>query len=201
MPSVHFLLSHLQTNHFKINKDNAYYIVDPGGDLTYTKQKFQPFFERKKHWKGIIGIAPDETQFKKALTEYDIFIYTGHGSGSQYYPSDEVQKIRIQACSILMGCSSGNQYVLGDFEPYGTILAYIIAGCPCVVGNLWDVTDRDIDRLTEDFLESWLKESDDEKGSKENLICTFLNKSRLACKMTHLNGSAPIVYGLPVNFK
>jgi hypothetical protein len=54
--------------------------------------------------------------------------YTGHGSGSQYYPSDEVQKLRIQACSILMGCSSGNQYVLGEFEPYGTILAYIIAG-------------------------------------------------------------------------
>jgi len=27
-----------------------------------------------------------------------------------------------------MGCSSGNQYVLGDFEPYGTVLAYIIAG-------------------------------------------------------------------------
>jgi hypothetical protein len=54
--------------------------------------------------------------------------YTGHGSGSQYYPSDEVQKLRIQACSILMGCSSGNQYVLGDFEPYGTVLAYIIAG-------------------------------------------------------------------------
>ena len=51
-----------------------------------------------------------------------------------------------------MGCSSGNQYVMGDFEPYGTILAYIIAGCPCVVGNLWDVTDRDIDRLTEEFL-------------------------------------------------
>jgi len=27
-----------------------------------------------------------------------------------------------------MGCSSGNQYVMGDFEPYGTVLAYILAG-------------------------------------------------------------------------
>ncbi len=74
MPSIHFLLSHLQTNSFKINKDNAFYIVDPGGDLTYTQKKFQPFFERKKNWKGLIGIAPDESQFKKALTEYDIFM-------------------------------------------------------------------------------------------------------------------------------
>ncbi len=101
-----------------------------------------------------------------------------------------------------MGCSSGNQYVLGDFEPYGTVLAYIIAGCPCIVGNLWDVTDRDIDRLTEDFLESWLKETDEDKRQyKDSLICAHLNKSRKACKMAYLNGSAPIVYGLPVNFK
>ena len=74
MPSIHFLLSHIQTNSFAINKENAFYIVDPGGDLAYTKQKFQPFFERKKNWKGIIGIAPDENQFKKGLTDYDIFM-------------------------------------------------------------------------------------------------------------------------------
>lgn len=61
--------------------------------------------------------------------------YTGHGSGSQYYPSDDVQKLRVQACSILMGCSSGSQYVLGDFEPYGTVLAYIIAGWYATTNN------------------------------------------------------------------
>jgi separase len=48
-----------------------------------------------------------------------------------------------------MGCSSGNQYVLGDFEPYGTVLEYILAGCPCIVGNLRNVTGRDIDKSTE----------------------------------------------------
>ena len=56
------------------------------------------------------------------------FRYTGHGSGSQYYPSEDVQKLRIKACSILMGCSSGNQYVMGEFEPHGTVLAYVLAG-------------------------------------------------------------------------
>jgi hypothetical protein len=211
MPSIHFLLSHIQINKFLINQDNTFYIVDPGGDLAHTKQKFQTFFEKKKNWTGLIGVAPDETLFKKALTEYELFIYTGHGSGSQYYPTDDVQKLRVQACSILMGCSSGSQYVMGDFEPYGTILAYILAGCPCIVGNLWDVTDRDIDRLTEEFLESWLQEHEKnstEKGEekhdtllKDNTICFHLIKARSACKMTYLNGSAPIVYGLPVDFK
>ena len=103
-------------------------VHNKGGDLAHTKEKFKIFFEQQKNWNGIIGHAPDEPEFKKALTEYDLFIYTGHGSGSQYYPSDEVQKLRVQACSILMGCSSGNQYVMGDFEPFGTILAYILAG-------------------------------------------------------------------------
>ena len=55
-----------------------------------------------------------------------------------------------------MGCSSVNQYTMGEFEPYGTILAYILAGCPCVVGNLWDVTERDNDLFTVEFLNSWL---------------------------------------------
>ena len=222
MPSIHFLASHILINSFQINKDKAYYIVDPGSDLTHTREKFQTFFEKWQTWNGIIGVAPNESQFKKALTEYELFIYTGHGSGSQYYPSDDVQKLRVQACSILMGCSSGNQYVMGDFEPYGTVLAYILAGCPCIVGNLWDVTDRDIDRLTEQFLDSWLKANDttttttngekSESGAThanravsllgdQNSICYHLNKARSACKMNYLNGSAPIVFGLPVNFK
>ena len=214
MPSIHFLSSHIQINSLKINKDKAFYIVDPGSDLTHTREKFQSFFEKRKSWNGIIGIPPNENQFKKALTEYELFIYTGHGSGSQYYPSDDVQKLRVQACSILMGCSSGNQYVMGDFEPYGTVLAYILAGCPCIVGNLWDVTDRDIDRLTEEFLESWIKDHEDKNNEDDkeeedkngqhfdsSTICVHLTKARKACKMAYLNGSAPIVYGLPVKFK
>ena len=128
MPSIHFLQSHLAINSFTINKERAYYIVDPGSDLTHTREKFQTFFQKRKNWDGLIGVPPNESQFKKALTEYELFIYTGHGSGSQYYPSEDVQKLRVQACSILMGCSSGNQYVMGDFEPYGTVLAYILAG-------------------------------------------------------------------------
>ena len=64
------------------------------------------------------------------------------------------------------------------------------------------MTDRDIDRLTEEFLDSWIKESNEEHPTDINqAICTHLNKARNACKMTFLNGSAPIVYGLPVNFK
>ena len=48
------------------------------------------------------------------------------------------------------------------------IFIFIFFCSPCVVGNLWDVTDRDIDRLTEDFLESWLKENDDNDETEDH---------------------------------
>ena len=70
---------------------------------------------------------------------------------------------------------------------------------PCVVGNLWDVTDIDIDRLTDDLLRSWLNTPD--QNQTTNNICVHLNKARSTCKMSHLNGSAPVIYGLPVYFK
>jgi separase len=132
--------------------------------------------------------------------------YTGHGSGSQYFPSEDVEKLRVNACSILMGCSSGDQYTMGEFEPYGTILAYILAGCPSVVGNLWDVTDRDIDRFTEDFLKSWMNLDINEitnttDNDDSSNICTHLIKARNACKLSHLNGSAPVIYGMPLSFE
>ena len=74
MPSIHFLLSHIQINSININKEKAFYIVDPGSDLTHTREKFQSFFEKRKNWNGIIGKAPNEAEFKKALTEYELFM-------------------------------------------------------------------------------------------------------------------------------
>ncbi len=98
-----------------------------------------------------------------------------------------------------MGCSSGNQYTMGEFEPYGTILAYILAGCPSVVDNLWDVADRDIDRFTEDFLKSWLNlDSKNIENTDSSDICTNLIKARSVCKLSHLIGSAPVIFGMPL---
>jgi separase len=74
MPSIHFLLAHLKTCAATINKQNAFYIVDPGCDFVHTREKIQSFFQSQKSWQGIIGVAPDESQYKKALTEYQLFM-------------------------------------------------------------------------------------------------------------------------------
>jgi hypothetical protein len=64
----------LETSKTKISKNNAYYIVDPAGDLVHTKQKFEALFENQTGWEGIIGRSPDESEFKKALTEFELFM-------------------------------------------------------------------------------------------------------------------------------
>jgi hypothetical protein len=56
--------------------------------------------------------------------------------------------------ALLMGCSSAR---LAGAEgaghaAVGPVATYVARGCPCAVANLWDVTDRDIDRFTERLL-------------------------------------------------
>ena len=61
-----------------------------------------------------------------------------------------------------------------------------------MVANLWDVTDKDIDKYTAELLKSWWSAED---GSD---LIPYVQKARKACKMKYLVGSAPVVYGLPV---
>ena len=66
---------------------------------------------------------------------------------------------RCTSIVILMGCSSATLHSISRsnkeniplqvqryYEPDGIATSYLNAGAPCVIGNLWDVTDRDIDR-------------------------------------------------------
>jgi separase len=58
-----------------------------------------------------------------------------------------------------MGCSSGTLQCKGSYAPRGAPLSYLSAGSPSVVANLWDVSDKDIDRFSKVLLDSWLQEN------------------------------------------
>lgn len=66
---------------------------------------------------------------------------------------------------------------------------------PLVLGNLWDVTDRDIDRYMQALLNNWLK-----AGSGTPLL-QYIIESRQAPKLRYMIGAAPVAYGLPVFLK
>ena len=57
-----------------------------------------------------------------------------------------------------MGCSSGSLTLNGCYAPNGAPLSYLLAGSPVIVANLWEVTDKDIDRFGKAVLDAWFKE-------------------------------------------
>jgi separase len=81
-----------------------------------------------------------------------------------------------------------------------------------VVANLWDVTDRDIDRFAAKVLQKWSGASSD--GSADTAddaladrdavsglvdISSAISASREACRLPALVGSAVVCCGLPAS--
>lgn len=125
-------------------------------------------------WKGCVGQMPTPEFMTDAITQANgLLLYCGHGGGERFFSRSRVEDLiacssedESQQCRgclssiVLMGCSSGKLKSVNSpkenpsdqmvypmhYEPEGMALSYIFAGAPCVVGNLWDVTDRDIDR-------------------------------------------------------
>nr|XP_033793934.1 separin [Geotrypetes seraphini]XP_033793935.1 separin [Geotrypetes seraphini]XP_033793936.1 separin [Geotrypetes seraphini] len=176
-----------------VNASNTFYILNPHANLPGTEERLRDWFQSEPGWKGVIGKAPTPHQVQSALSEHDLYIYAGHGAGVQFLDGQSLMRLDGNAVSLLFGCSTAALVVRGNLEGVGIILKYIMAGCPLVLGNLWDVTDRDIDRYTVALLQSWIK-----AGSGAPIL-KYVAQSRQATKLKHLIGAAPVVYGLPVS--
>ncbi|KAK5872315.1 hypothetical protein PBY51_013029 [Eleginops maclovinus] len=203
MPSLHSLIG------LSIQKENdsdsilkqgvdtrqVFYVLNPDANLENSQERFKEWFSSKPDWDGVCGVAPDSGQLEEVVATKDLYIFVGHGAGARFLDSQTVLKRQMRAAALLFGCSSAALAVRGDQEGQGIILNYLIAGCPFVLGNLWDVTDRDIDRFTKYLLESWLS-----AGSGAPLL-DYMGPSRQATHLKHLIGAAPVVYGLPVHLQ
>lgn len=83
---------------------------------------------------------------------------------------------------------------------------YLLGGSTFVVGNLWDVTDRDLDKFS---IESMSKLFPRLPTDNNNEACNQLQQdsiisisesiqsSRQICKLKYVVGCAPVTYGLP----
>lgn len=84
-------------------------------------------------------------------------------------------------------------------------LSLFLSWCsPTLVANLWDVTDKDIDkfaqavfddlRLTPEGVCTWSADAPNGAGTS---VVQAVAKAREACKLKYLTGAAPVVYGIP----
>lgn len=185
----------------------GYYVLDPEANLPHTRKQLRPVFQelgRRLGWSGVQGEAPTEDAMAQTLEEVDIFAYCGHGAGELLVGRDAVAGLTECAVAILMGCSSGRLKGYGDFEPMGMATSYLAGGSPAVVANLWDVTDKDIDRFSVALFEAFLGEGEGvggagKGGSRRALtLAHAVAESRSECKMPFIIGYAPVCYGIPV---
>ncbi|WRT66903.1 uncharacterized protein IL334_003868 [Kwoniella shivajii] len=194
-----------------INSRRTFYILNPSGDLVKTEQHFKAWIDHmvdKAGWKGIIGRPPTELELTAALKDYDLVLYFGHGGAEQYIRSHKIRNLPQCATTMLWGCSSGLMKEQGDFDRTGTAWNYMIGGCPSLVANLWDVTDRDIDRLSSHVIkllhldQAHIPKSKDRSNTllplSELSTVQAVNLSREECKLKYMTGAAVVVYGLPV---
>ncbi|KAK9825057.1 hypothetical protein WJX74_004795 [Apatococcus lobatus] len=123
------------------------YLLNPGNDLAATQQTFQAWLQQQPSWQGDIGQSVSSDGLAAWLQTQQQFLYFGHGAGDQYLPSKQLRRLHSGCACLLAGCSSGHLAPQGSYSSAGPILAYLLAGCPAVVGSLWDVTDRDLDRF------------------------------------------------------
>lgn len=142
-------------NGLQVDRRSGAAILNPTSDLKATQAVFEPSLRKLPKWDLITQREPSEEEMKSGLETHSLFLYFGHGSGAQYIRSRTVKKLDSCAVALLMGCSSGVLTEAGEFEPYGTPINYIQGGCPALVANLWDVTDKDIDKFSFGALTAW----------------------------------------------
>ncbi|XP_044265442.1 separin isoform X2 [Tribolium madens] len=145
---------------FKIVKkpQSGTYLINPDLDLVNMQNRIESFCNYwLPTWEGIIGARPTNEQFEKLLLSGEIFSYNGHGNGSHFFSTINVEKIRINAVVLLFGCGSTRLTRIGPQTEMSTAShVYLIACSPCTVGMLWEVTDLDTDILATEFLSYWL---------------------------------------------
>jgi separase len=197
-----------------VSASTGTYVLNPSSDLKNTQRFFQPSFaSHLPAWTSHVNQAPNESDFETALSSSEIFLYFGHGSGAQYVRSSRIRALeRCRPATFLMGCSSAALSTAGAFECHGPVWNHLVAGCPAVVGTLWDVTDRDIDRFAGRAFEEWgLFERGTFKDEKKQgravktggmsigvSLTEAVARAKEVCRFRYLNAAAVVQYGIPV---
>ncbi|KAK7087014.1 hypothetical protein SK128_011355 [Halocaridina rubra] len=184
-----------------INPNRAFYVLDPENNLPRTRKRLEGILD-ETGWPGVTAQTPSHEIFKEALSNQDMFVYIGHGSGSKYMPGEIVESAECRAVVLLYGCSSVGLLPNGQIpDPWGAVMNYLVAYCPCVIGMLWDVTDKETDMLTMEMLQTMRGLSTAEGTTMENPpsdLPLLVSQAR-SKRNWYFSRAALSVYGLPLH--
>ena len=208
--------------HYTIPASQGAYMLNPSSDLTLTQETFLPIFQSQlPSFNAIVNRVPTESEFESCLVSNSLFLYFGHGSGAQYIRGRSVRRLKKCAVTWLMGCSSAKMIECGQLESYGMPNYYMHGGSVAMVGTLWDVTDREIDRFALRALCEWglvrERENDGMSGvwKKRKVVRDVvgvgmqerrgkvsldqaLSGAREECMLRYLSAGSVVVWGVPI---
>ncbi|KAK2461139.1 hypothetical protein APHAL10511_006666 [Amanita phalloides] len=201
-------LDNFQSYGAPVDPRKGYYVLNPSGDLGRTQERFINWVKdmEKVGWRGTVGRPPSEQEFLEALQRQDLVVYFGHGGGEQYVRTHKIRHLSQCAATMLWGCSSGALREMGDFDRTGTPNSYFVAGCPTLIANLWDVTDKDIDKFSQSVFDKLklmanyltkVRQDETNQDITRMSVVAAVAQSRDVCKLKYLTGAAPVVYGIP----
>ncbi|GJZ50424.1 separase, partial [Tanacetum coccineum] len=94
---------------------DAYYVINPTG-ITYGEYCLSEWLKNEFRLEGTCH-KPVVKEISEILKTHNLFIYVGHGHGSQHIPIDALAKLDKCASAILMGCYSGLLELEGPYIP------------------------------------------------------------------------------------
>lgn len=68
-----FLPKHHHIDGVDVDRDSLHYVINPGGDLKQTEERFAGIFSQNKQWQGSVGVRPEEPDIVQALAQRHIF--------------------------------------------------------------------------------------------------------------------------------
>lgn len=90
---------------------------------------------------------------------------------------------------MLFGCSSAS-LTQNKCEPNGIAHSHLINKSPGVLGCLWEVTDKDTDKVTDNIFKSLTHHPQN--------LSRIMSSSKKKCKHQFLNGGAIVIFGIPI---
>jgi separase len=188
----------------RVNARQCWYAVDIDSNLSQTRQAMEAFLQdyiTYLDWQGCVGHCPSPELVAQLSSYGEVFIYSGHGAGDKIFSMPDLLQHRA---AFLWGCSSGKLRRQGIFDPTGPALRHLIAGVAMLAANLWDVTDKDLDKLSIACMQIAFKHvvrGDEEEVKRDRdavSVAEALRRAREVCKMKYAVASAAIIYGLPL---
>lgn len=108
-----------------VDISDVLYVVDSQTNLAGSAETVGKFFQSVKEWDGYTSVAPPTNELIKKLNEKSLYIFAGHGSGSDCVGGwGRVVRKGISSTMHLIGCASGRLRDNGRTEPRGAVTKY-----------------------------------------------------------------------------